>query len=145
MGSSRAARARGQVAEQHADQRGTEEGRQHGTEREDHLPLLHKQGEQEADAIGQQHADQTADQAHQHGLGQELLQHVALARAHRHADADLARALGHRHQHDVHHADAAHHQEITAISDSSRVSDWLVRSAVFMMLSMLKVKKSSPP
>ena len=28
----------------------------------------------------------------------------------RHAHADLARALGDRHQHDVHHADAADHQ-----------------------------------
>ena len=35
--------------------------------------------------------------------------------------------------------------EITAISDKSKVSDWLVRSAVFTMLSMLKVKKSLPP
>ena len=35
--------------------------------------------------------------------------------------------------------------EITAMSDSSSVSDWLVRSAVLTMLSMLKVKKSLVP
>ena len=35
-------------------------------------------------------------------------------RADRLADADLARALGDRHQHDVHDADAANHQANSA-------------------------------
>ena len=33
-----------------------------------------------------------------------------MARAHGHAHANFLCALGHRHQHDVHHANAAHHQ-----------------------------------
>ena len=43
-------------------------------------------------------------------LDQELGQHLALERADGQADADLARALGDRDQHDVHDADAAHQQ-----------------------------------
>ena len=52
-------------------------------------------------------ADEAADDAERDGLDQELDQHVAAARAHRHAQADLARPLGHRHEHDVHDPDAA--------------------------------------
>ena len=44
------------------------------------------------------------------GLDEELHQDVALARADRHADADLARPLGDAHEHDVHDADAADEQ-----------------------------------
>ena len=44
------------------------------------------------------------------GFERELQQDVALARADGFAHADLARALGDRNQHDVHHADAAHDQ-----------------------------------
>ena len=55
----------------------------------------------------------SADAAHarQHGgFEQELNQDVGLAGAHGFADADLIGALGHRDQHDVHDADAAHQQ-----------------------------------
>ena len=38
---------------------------------------------------------------------EELQQHMQSARADRHAQADLARALGHRDQQDIHDADAA--------------------------------------
>ena len=51
-----------------------------------------------------------ADQRDQHRLGQELLLHVRRPGADRHAQADLADALGHRDQHDVHDADAADDQ-----------------------------------
>ena len=47
---------------------------------------------------------------HDDALDEELSQHVGAARADRHADADLARPLGHRHEHDVHDADAADEQ-----------------------------------
>jgi hypothetical protein len=40
----------------------------------------------------------------------ELREHVAVARPDRKPEADLARPLGHRHQHDVHDADAADEQ-----------------------------------
>src|SRR5688500_599181 len=55
-------------------------------------------------------ADHAADQRNQHRLGQELPAHIVRARTHRHAQADLADTLGHRHQHDVHDADAADDQ-----------------------------------
>ena len=54
--------------------------------------------------------DRAACDAQREGLDQELHQHVASARAERHAQPDLARPLGDRHQHDVHDADAAHHE-----------------------------------
>ena len=46
-------------------------------------------------------------QAERDRFDQELQQHVAALGADRHPQADLARPLGHRHQHDVHDADAA--------------------------------------
>ena len=53
---------------------------------------------------------EAAERRERDGLDQELQQHLALQRADREADADLARALGHRHEHDVHDADAADEQ-----------------------------------
>ena len=49
----------------------------------------------------------SADETEHDRLDQELHEDVALARADRHADADLARPLGDADEHDVHHADAA--------------------------------------
>src|SRR6187455_3423245 len=43
-------------------------------------------------------------------LDQELRHDVRGLRAYGHADADLSRTFCHRHQHDVHDADAANHQ-----------------------------------
>ena len=54
-----------------------------------------------------QHADQSAQQAQRDGFDQELQPDVAGLRADGDADADLAGAFGHAHQHDVHDADAA--------------------------------------
>ena len=54
--------------------------------------------------------DDAAEGGQHHRLDQELQQDVALQRADREPDADLARALGDRDQHDVHDADAAHQQ-----------------------------------
>ena len=56
------------------------------------------------------HTGQRADQAHQHRLGDELRQDIALARPDRLAHADLARALGDADEHDVHDADATDQQ-----------------------------------
>ena len=52
-------------------------------------------------------ADEPAEQRQHEGLDQKLGQHLAFQRADREPDADLAGALGHRYQHDVHDADAA--------------------------------------
>ena len=43
-------------------------------------------------------------------LGEELATYIACCRADRLANSDLARALSHRYQHDVHHSDAADQQ-----------------------------------
>ena len=52
--------------------------------------------------------DLVAGQAEQAGFDQELAADAPGSSAQRLAHADLARALGDRHQHDVHDADAAH-------------------------------------
>ena len=56
---------------------------------------------------GPRDADHAADGAERDGFDQELQEDVAAARADGHADADLARPLGHADEHDVHDADAA--------------------------------------
>src|SRR6185312_15416403 len=48
-----------------------------------------------------------AAEAEEHGFGEELKQHLQAARADRHAQPDLARALGNRDQKNIHDADAA--------------------------------------
>ena len=53
-------------------------------------------------------ADDASGYADDYRLDEKLRHDVASARADAHAQAYLARALGHRHQHDVHDADAAH-------------------------------------
>ena len=59
---------------------------------------------------GQDNADESAERGEHDRLDEELQQHFALERADGQANADLARPLGHRHQHDVHDADAADQQ-----------------------------------
>ena len=51
-------------------------------------------------------ADDAADRAQRDRFDQELQEDVASMRADGHAHADLARAFGHAHEHDVHDADA---------------------------------------
>jgi hypothetical protein len=62
------------------------------------------------DQPAQPNADDAAEHAEQRGFGQELHQNIPAPRANRFAQADFARALGDRDQHDVHNADAAHQQ-----------------------------------
>ncbi|MPL92315.1 hypothetical protein SDC9_38413 [bioreactor metagenome] len=100
-------RARGQEAEGHPDQRRGQERhhdrrarkgeRDGGVDHADHRPGAKRQRD----------AEHAADQTHEHRLDQKLPDDVAAPRADRHAHADLAGALGHRDQHDVHHPDAA--------------------------------------
>jgi len=56
----------------------------------------------------QQDADDASGNRQRERLDQKLRQHVARPRAHSHADAILACALGDTDEHDVHDADAAH-------------------------------------
>ena len=55
----------------------------------------------------QYNADHTAKAGNHRRFDEELPNDVALARADRHADADLPRTLSNRYQHDIHNADAA--------------------------------------
>ena len=52
-------------------------------------------------------ADAAAQQAERNRLDEKLQQHIAALGAEGHAQSDLARPLGDRHEHDVHDADAA--------------------------------------
>src|ERR1017187_7898364 len=70
-------------------------------------------------------ADETAGNRDQDRLGQELAHDVALAGANGAADADFARPLEHRRQHDVHDADAAHQQRNTGDADHDNAEDEL--------------------
>src|SRR3546814_8707175 len=60
--------------------------------------------------LAEHDADDAAAGRDHHRFGEKLQAHLARAGAHRHAQADFADALGHRHQHDVHDADAADQQ-----------------------------------
>src|SRR5690606_30429306 len=91
--------ARGVVAEEQAgdDRKGRRQA--HDLAVQGHRQVAepaHQQGAGDAD----RDPDHAADQRDQHRLGQELPAHVRRPRAHRHAQADLADALGDRHQHD---------------------------------------------
>src|ERR1700752_6138 len=56
------------------------------------------------------HADRSANRGHRHRLDQKLRQNIFPARADCFANADFFGPFRHRHQHDVHHHDAAHYQ-----------------------------------
>jgi hypothetical protein len=71
---------------------------------------LHQRRERRDRDLGERQADQPAEHRQHHRLDQELQQHLARDRADGEADADLARPLGHRDEHDVHDADAADEQ-----------------------------------
>jgi hypothetical protein len=65
---------------------------------------------QQRDQYRDHDAQNAARAGERHGFHQKLPDDVPAARADGLPHADLARALGHAHQHDVHHPDAAHQQ-----------------------------------
>src|SRR5216684_2606270 len=102
-------------AEEQADGNGNPEGQEHRWDRDDrrwktrarngwNMRRLHREGSSEGDA---QRAAKTAED---HGLDQELREHVTPPGADRFADPDLACPLCDGDQHDVHDSDPAHHQ-----------------------------------
>ena len=98
-----------EIAEDDADRRREQEG--DGDDlRVDDQRHLEELGGDRRQAEAEEDADDAAEQRQHHRLDQELHQHLAGFGADRQADADLARALGHRDQHDVHDADAADQQ-----------------------------------
>src|SRR5262249_40188006 len=104
---------RGVDPEEESDQGGDGEGQQDGVRRDDGLDGL-SGGPAEAEAVEQvgapgaaQEADGPAGDADHGGLDQELGEDVPPGGADGLADPDLAGALGHRDQHDVHDPDPA--------------------------------------
>src|SRR5262249_27926026 len=57
-----------------------------------------------ADNERENHSEQTADEADDHGFNQELAEYVAAPRTDSGPDPDLPGPLGHRDEHDIHHA-----------------------------------------
>src|SRR5215471_11424997 len=105
-----AGRTRGRVgAEEDADAGAHDHAEQHRAQaqrRRQRAHRAHEQRERGAD----QDAHDAARERQRRRLDQELGEDVAPAGAQGLADADLARSLGHRHEHDVHDHDAAHEQ-----------------------------------
>ena len=97
------------IAENNAHGAGKKKGDDHDAGVEDKGDLQ-QPGQPERAGKGEQDADETAEGGKHHGLHQELQQHFALQGADGQTDADLPGAFGHRDQHDVHDADAAHQQ-----------------------------------
>src|SRR6185312_1230388 len=65
---------------------------------------------QEAENQRQDNAQKSANAGESHGLSNKLKADIALARSNGFAHANFARTLRNRHQHDIHHAHAAHQQ-----------------------------------
>src|SRR5579859_1542253 len=91
-------------AEEHPDGEGHTEGQADGVRRNHGL---HPHDAEAAADEAHCDPDDAPDQREEDGFDQELDQDHTLGGADRLADADLTGALGDRHQHDVHHADAA--------------------------------------
>jgi hypothetical protein len=86
-----------------------------------------------------------ADHRQHHRFGEELAQDVALAGAGGHADADFAGALAHGHQHDVHHADAAHQQRDRGNRAEHQRQVFWVRASAWISAALLVSSKSCLP
>src|SRR2546429_30983 len=94
-------------AEEQPHRGAEDEGKQNGEGRDQRIPVGQLR-QHDGAARAEYHADHTAQQAEHQRFDQELEQDVEPGGAERLADADLAGALGDRHQHDVHDSDAAH-------------------------------------
>ena len=109
MGSSSEARFAGYQPKNTPTSAGHAEG-QDDRHRRHHRRPVERAGDQRRGNHADEDAGHAASEADRDGFEQELPHHVAGARADRQAQADLARALGHRQQRDVHDPDAADHQ-----------------------------------
>src|SRR5215212_3122329 len=100
---------RGPEAEDDADGRGDAYADEYRPERD-----VGREGRvtvrQEARDLADDESRQAAEGGEHDGLDEELPEDVGARRADGLSDAYLLRALRHRHEHDVHHADAADHQ-----------------------------------
>src|SRR5215217_1243276 len=93
-------------AEEHTDCRREPDGDEHRGGRRRGCPAG-EMAEQCRAPEAEGEPDDATEHAHGDALDEELREHVGAARADGHADADLARPLGHGDEHDVHDPDAA--------------------------------------
>ena len=107
MGSRRAAWRAGQTPNTTPTARLKHDGGRDGRRAEREAPAG-ELADERRDAEPDDDADEAAEQRQGQRLDEELGEDVAAAGADRLADADLARPLADRHQHDVHDPDAAH-------------------------------------
>ena len=109
MGSSRAAWRAGQTPKTTPTARLNSDGGDDGGGVEDEAPAG-ELADHGRDGEADDDADEAAEERQGQRLDEELGEDVAAARADRLADADLARPLADRDQHDVHDPDAADDQ-----------------------------------
>src|SRR5712672_317567 len=93
-------------AEEEADAHGDADSNHDGPQRDGGRQAGHYKMEDQADGTAEQYADDATGAGKHNCFGEELPDDVAATRAERFAYADFARALGHGHQHDIHHTDA---------------------------------------
>src|SRR5688572_10888778 len=93
-------------AEEHPDRGAHEYAQDHGGDTQRRGQRAER-ADEERERPAEEDAEQAAGQRQRRGLDEELGEDVAPPGAERLADADLAGALGHRHQHDVHDDAAA--------------------------------------
>ncbi len=72
-----------------------------------HGAVKRQSADRERDSVGEDDSEDSAYECDGESFGQKLQEDVPAARAERFLDSNLARALRHRDQHDVHEADAA--------------------------------------
>ncbi len=73
-----------------------------------------------ADADGEHHAENAAEESERHRFKQKLAHNIFAPRAQSFAHADLFGSFGDAHQHDVHHANAADQQAETGDGDGNQ-------------------------
>src|SRR6266498_1964408 len=135
---------RREEAKRDADDRRDECGQQNGAERYGCLRALGLEYIQqyeraaEREHIAETDANRAAEETQHHRLDQELEQNIAAPRAAGLTQADLAGALGHTHQHDVHDPDAADQQRDAADQAQKRVE--AVDDAANLIGNLLRVE-----
>src|SRR5437588_1829783 len=112
--------ARGPDAEDQPDEDGDDEAGDDRPERYRGGQDGEEEGDYLADADGEDDADDAADEGQGHCLVKKLPDDVSPSRADGLSDAYLLRALGHRDEHDVHHADSADEQADRGDSDGEQ-------------------------
>src|SRR5262249_55761675 len=84
--------------------------RQHESGHSEHKGEAKGAGDTESNKQTNEQANAAPHKTENNGLEQELIANIAAPRPDGHTNADFARALGHRDEHDIHDPDATHRQ-----------------------------------